>query len=434
MAAPILGRLGDGRHRREAMLAALAVVCVGGVVAAAARSLPLLIAGRVMQGVGFGMLPLAMAAARDHMPEERVPAAIGLLSVTGAAGIGAGYPLSGLVAEAFDVHAAFLFGTVIGFAALVAVYRTVPSTRDSADTVALDLTGALVGAVGLVALLLGVGRASQWGWGSAPVLGCFAIAAVVLAIWVRLQLHRPEPLVDLSQLRHASVLAADLAAVLLGVALYIFLTVVTEFVQNPTEAGFGFGVTALVAGFCLVPFSIFSLLASRAMGVATARFGTRFVLVLGAFAISASGIFFALVHDSLWQAFLMLGLLGVGFGFSFAAIPGLITRAVPGSEVGSAMGFYTVVRAIGFSVGSALVATILAAHETGAGGAPTVEGFTTALWVGVGACAVAAVIAAVFAPDERTPLDPAAARMARDDAELGGVGLIDGPVSERRRG
>jgi hypothetical protein len=71
----------------------------------------------------------------------------------------------------------------------------------------------------------------------------------------------------------------------------------------------------------------------------------------------------------------MMGLLGVGLGTTFAAIPGLIVQAVPATETGSAMGFYQVVRYVGFSAGSALTASAVAAHDTPQG-APTVGGYT----------------------------------------------------------
>jgi MFS family permease len=90
VAAPVLGRLGDGPHRRTAIIGALVVVTAGGVVAGAAGSLPVLIVGRVMQGIGLGLAPIAMASARDHLPSDRVPGVIGLLSVSGATGVGAG--------------------------------------------------------------------------------------------------------------------------------------------------------------------------------------------------------------------------------------------------------------------------------------------------------------------------------------------------------
>jgi MFS family permease len=71
LSAPVLGRLGDGRHRRRAMLGALVIVSAGGIVAGAAGSLPVLVAGRFMQGIGLGLAPIAMAAARDHLGADR---------------------------------------------------------------------------------------------------------------------------------------------------------------------------------------------------------------------------------------------------------------------------------------------------------------------------------------------------------------------------
>lgn len=425
VAAPVLGRLGDGPHRRAAILGALVVVTAGGLGAGAAETLPLLILGRVMQGIGLGLAPIAMAAARDHLPPPQVPATIGLLSVSGATGVGAGYPISGLVAERFDVHVAFYFGAVLSALAFLAVFLVVP--RSSATSaVRLDAPGAVLGGLGVVALLIGVGQGAEWGWLSPAVLGCFAVAAAVLAAWVRLQLRVAGPLVDLRQLRHRAVLGADFAALLLGTALYMFLTVVTEFVQTPSQVGFGFDASTLVAGLCLVPFSVFSLAASRVVGPVARRLGTAAVLAGGSLAIAVAGVFFALVHSALWQAFVAMGLLGVGFGFTFAAIPGLIARSVPAREVGSAMGFYQVVRSIGFSVGSALVASVLAAHEPAGASFPTVGGYTLALWIGTGVCVVAALVALVLSPRGGPPPSAEEERIARDDAELASAGISEG--------
>jgi MFS family permease len=313
---------------------------------------------------------------------------------------------------------------VLSAAAFAATFLAIPRSR-AAATVPLDVPGALVGGFGVVALLIGVGQGAQWGWLSPAVLGCFAVAAIVLAAWVRLQLRLASPLVDLRQLRHRAVLGADFAALLLGTALYMFLTVVTEFVQTPSRVGFGFDASTLVAGLCLVPFSIFSLAASRLVGTLARRFGTPAVLASGSLAIAVAGGFFALVHDALWQAFAAMGLLGVGFGFTFAAIPGLIARSVPDREVGSAMGFYQVVRSIGFSVGSALVASVLAAHEVAGAAFPSVDGYTLALWIGTGVCAAAALVALLLAPRGGEGPSAEQERVARDDAELASAGIAE---------
>ena len=430
VAAPILGRLGDGPWRREAILAALAIVCVGGVVAWAARALPLLIVGRTMQGVGLGLAPIAMAAARAHLPADRSPAVIGLLSVSGAAGVGAGYPLSGLVASELDVFAAFLFGSLLGAVALVLAFLVIPSSR-GASGVPLDVPGAALGSAGVVALLVGIGQGSEWGWTSPAVLVAFALAALLLTAWVRLQLRTPVPLVELRLLAHRAVMGADGAALLIGVALYMFLTIVTGFVQVPTERGFGFGASPLVAGLVLIPFSVLSLLASRLMWRLAPLIGFRAVLVAGTAVIAAGGVFFALGHAALWQSFVTMGLLGVGFGFTFAAIPGLLSGSVPGEEAGSALGFYQVVRSTGFSIGSAMVASVLAAHELGGSGLPAEDGYVLATWIGTGACALAALWAGLLTPAGRPAPEPLD-ELALDDAELAGAGLIDAGLEPRQ--
>jgi len=433
IAAPVLGRLGDGRHRRQSILGALLVVTAGGVIAGLADSLSVLVLGRVMQGIGLGLAPIAMAAARDHLGGEHARRTIALLSVSGATGLGAGYPISGLIAQQLDLHAAFFFGAILSGVALIAAYLEIPSNRHG-PAVSLDITGAAVGSIAIVALMIGIGEGHEWGWTSPATLGCFVVAVVIFALWTRRQLRVREPLVDLSQLRHRAVLGADLSASLLGIALYMFFTVITEFVQTPSAEGFGFGASTTVAGLCLVPFSAASLLGSRLMTATLRRSGFRAALGIGGLAIAAAGVFFALVHGALWQACVMMALLGIGFGFTFAAIPGLITRAVPPREVGSAMGFYQVVRSIGFSAGSALVASILASHAVAGSAFPAVGGYTTSLWIGAGIALFATLVAVTLAPrEERTPrpVDDDELDTWRDDAELASAGLIDGEAEVR---
>jgi MFS family permease len=422
VSAPIMGRLGDGPHRREAIACGLGVVLLGGILAALAGSLPVLVVGRAMQGVGLGLVPLAMAAARDGLPAREVPPAIALLSVSAAGGVGAGYPVSGLIAEHLDLHAAFWFGAGFSAIALVAVLAVVPPSRGRRG-VPLDLRGAALLSGGLIALLLAVGQGERWGWGSATILALLAAAAVLLCAWVVQQSRAAHPLVELRLLRRRAVLTADASAFVLGAAMYLYLSVVTAFVQAPPGAGYGFGASVLTAGLCLVPFSITSLIASRLLPAATRLLGPRGVLPVGCLVVAGAGAFFALAHGALWEAFAAMAIVGVGIGFTFAAIPGLIVRAVPAEETGSAMGFYQVVRYIGFSLGSALAASILAGHTPAGAHLPTEAGYEMALWAAAGLCLAAAVLAWVL-PAGAGPASPALRRLEAEDAELGAAGVV----------
>ena len=280
ISSPVMGRLADGPRRREVLLGGLVVVAAGSVIAALAASLPVLLVGRAMQGVGLGLVPLGMATARDAMPGEKVAGTIGLLSVGGAAGAGAGYPISGLLAG-IGLSAAFWFGAVVAVVALVLGFLFVPPTS-APHRPKLDSLGALLLTAGLSALLIAISEGSGWGWGAAQTVGLFAFAAVAFFLWGLQQLRVDEPLVDLRLARHPAVLTGDIVAAVLGIALYMYLSGVTEFVQAPSAIGYGFSASVVVAGLCLVPFSVVGIFGSRALPLANRLLGGRNLLSAGA--------------------------------------------------------------------------------------------------------------------------------------------------------
>jgi MFS family permease len=405
VSSPVLGRLGDGRRRRQTMIGGLVVVAAGGVVAALATGLETLVVGRALQGVGLGLVPLAMATARDELPKAKVQPMIALLSVSAAAGIGAGYPISGLIAETWGLSGAFWFGAIVTGFALVCVAVVVPSSAGHGAPSRLDWVGAVVLAAALVTTLVGVAQGADWGWGSPAIIGLLVAGVVLFTVWAVQQLRVQAPLVEVRLLRHPAVLAGDACGIVLGIAMYMVLSGVTEFVQSPRSAGFGYSASAVVAGLVLIPLSVFMLSGSRTLPTLVRHLGVRAVLTVGCLVVALSGGFFALFHGALWEAFVMMGILGVGLGTTFAAIPGLIVQAVPARETGSAMGFYQVVRYVGFSMGSALTASILAARATGHD-QPTLGGYTTVLWVSAAICVVAAALA-WFLPARSSRLAPA---------------------------
>jgi MFS family permease len=413
--SPVLGRLGDGPRRRATLLGGLAVVTAGCVVAALAGGLGMLLVGRGLQGVGLGLAPLAMATARDTLPQAKVAPMIALLSVSAGAGLGAGYPISGVLAETWGLAGAYWFGTMVAGLALICVAAVVPSSAGRSARNRLDWGGAVLLTLALVTALVAVAEGTEWGWGSPMIIGLLAAGAVLFELWAVQQLHTPDPLVQLRLLRHPSVLSADACALVLGVAMYIVLSGVTEFVQSPRSGGFGFSASAIVAGLVLIPLSFFMLSSSRTLPSLVTRVGIRAVLTLGCLVAALGCGFFAVFHGALWQAFVMTGVLGVGLGTTFAAIPGLITQAIPARETGSALGFYQVVRFTGFSLGSALAATVLAAHVSG-NGQPTLGGYTMVLWISAGFCVLAAAIA-WFLPVRSTELAPAE-RLPADEIRL----------------
>jgi predicted MFS family arabinose efflux permease len=432
VSAPVMGRLGDGAHRRATMIGGLVAVTAGGIVAAFAGGLDVLVIGRALQGVALGLVPLSMATARDELPPDEVASMIGLLSVSAAAGVGAGYPISGLIAEHAGLSGAFWFGAGVSALTLLMVVAVVPAPTGHDRRARLDWIGATLLTTALVGILLAVAQGTAWGWASPRILVLLVAGLMLLAGWTLQQLHATTPLVELRLVRHPAVLAADGCAFVLGVAMYMDLSSVTEFVQLPRSQGFGFSASVVLAGLTLVPLSAFMLVGSRTLPFLLRYLGARPVLTIGCLVVGASGGFFALFHNGIWAAFVMMGILGAGLGTTYAAIPGLIVAAVPQDETGSAMGFYQVVRYVGFALGSAVTAAILAGRASSLG-QPTLAGFTTVLWV-AGAISVIAAVTAWVLPGRDREVPPEQ-RLPADEVRLAeqteGEDLIVGRVGRR---
>jgi MFS family permease len=391
----VIGRLGDGRHRRPVVLVVLVVVLVGSVLAALPLSLGWLVAGRGLQGLGLGLTPLAIATARTALAGDRSRSTVAALSVTVAAGVGLGYPLTGAIAEVGGVHTAFWFGAAASAGAIVAAALVYPPSPDVPPR-RLDVAGALLLGTALATGLLALGEGETWGWTSPAVLGLTAVAVVTLVGWAVWQLRAATPLVDLRLARGRTAGTAHAAALLVGLANYLLLSSVPRLAQTPTSTGYGFGTSIVVAGLVLLPFSAASFLAGRAVRLLARAVGQRFVLPVAAALLGVGELLVGFVREDLWQLFLAMAVAGLGVGTVFAALPALIAAAVPAGEMGSAMSLNQVLRYVGFALGSALSATVLEAATPRGEQFPATGGYAAIGLIGLAACVVLAVLTAVL--------------------------------------
>jgi len=424
LATPIMGRLADGRHQRRVVLVALGICVAGLVCAGLSQNFTELLLGRALQGLGMGLMPVTMAIARAHLDPATSARTVATLSVTAAVGVGLGYPVTSVIAEHFDYHAAFWFaGALVGCSWLLA-YLRLPHFTPTAQR-SFDLGGSVLLTVSLVGVMTVLGEGQVWGWTSLKSLLIGAVSVALLVVWTRFELRQSDPLVNFRQSAHRAVITADISAFLIAVSMYLYIPIVVEYVQLPTSSGFGFGASLLTSGLLLVPLSVTTFLSSRFVPLIANRVSARFIIPIGCIVFASGSGMFALWNHALWQAFLSVGVAGIGAGFTFAAMPGYVVRSVPSSETGGALGFYQLLRSIGLSVGSAVAGGILAFFTKKGASLPTLNGFRAVLIGATGLLLLSMIISYLLlgSNDTTTPATADVVQLMEENAELGASGF-----------
>jgi EmrB/QacA subfamily drug resistance transporter len=422
---PILGRLGDMQGKKRMFVVALVALAIGCLVSALASNLLVMIIGRVIQGIGGGVLPLAFGIIRDEYPREKVAGAVGSIAALSAVGAGAGIVLAGPIVDAFDYHWLFWFPLIVLVLSALAAQFLVPESRELSAGSVNWLTAALLSGW-LVALLLAVSQAPTWGWGSAKVIVLLAAAAVLAVVWVLAESHATHPLIDMTMMRVRAVWATNLVSLLFGAAMYSTLAFLPQLLQTPTAAGYGFGVSITVSGLMLLPQTIAVFVLGIAAGRMAQRFGSKNLVIAGSLISAVAALLIAIEHDHQWSMFLITALNGVGLGMAFAAMSNLIVAAVPAHQTGVASGMNANIRTIGGALGAAAVASIVAAGAA-PGALPQESGYTNGFLVLTGALLLSAV-AALFIPtirrDPRTHTEPDVALRHAEAAPVPGATLV----------
>ncbi|MEU1106175.1 MFS transporter [Streptomyces tibetensis] len=397
---PVLGRAGDMYGKRRVLMAALGLMTAGSVLCALTSDIAVLIAARTLSGAAAAVVPLSISILRDELPPERRGSAVALMSSTVGIGAALGLPLAAVIVQYANWHTMFWVTSVLGAAGVTSVWWAV---RESPvrEPGRFDVPGTIGLAAGLVCLLLGVSQGGQWGWGSARVVGLFAAAVVVLALWSWQQLRSEWPLVDLRLVGQPRVGLSHVAALLAGFAFYANTLVTAQLVQAPEATGYGLGLSIVATGLCLLPSGIVMLLLSPVSARISAARGPRITLALGATVIAAG--YAVRIADSreLWMIIAGATVVAIGTTLAYSALPTLILRAVPPGQTASANGVNVLMRTIGQACSSAAVAAVLVHHTSPVAGVPvpTLHGYLLAFAM-AGAVALLAAAAALCIPGD----------------------------------
>ncbi|MER6349007.1 MFS transporter [Streptomyces sp. NPDC001595] len=352
----VSGALADRFGRRRVFQSGLVLFGLASLACSLAPSLGVLVAARAVQGVGASMLsPVALAIVVNTMPDPRERArAIGIWASVFGLSMAAGPVTGGALIAAFGWRSVFWINVPVVVAALVLVAVFVPESR-GARARRLDPAGQ---ALLTAALFLFVGvliEGPRIGWTSPTALtGCVLIAVTATA-FVRVELRRPEPLMDLGLFRRPPFATAVLGAVAVFVALNVSLLLTTLYLQH------GRGWTPLAAGTATLPMALGATLCAPWSGSLVGRLGPRRPLLLAGAFIAAGGLSLVNLgpHTDVPLLLFAFLLIGIGFGFANAPLTNTAVGGLPPSRAGVAGAITSTARQVGSAVGIALAGALV---------------------------------------------------------------------------
>ncbi len=426
VATPIVSRLADMFGKRRMMLISMTMIVVGSLVAAIGGNFVALLIGRGLQGFAISMIPVGISIMRDELPKEKVASATALMSATLGIGSALGLPLSGLIFEHLGWPAIFWLSAIVGVLLIIAVAVVVPesSVRTRGK---FDFLGAVMLSTALTAILLAISKGARWGWTSELTLLMFVIGIVTLALWFPYELRVTQPMVDLRTSAKRPVLLTNVASILVGFSMYANNLSTTQQLQMPKISGYGFELGVMAAGLCMIPAGLAMVFFAPVSANITKRFGAKITLIVGGTVLALAYIARVFLTGSIALIIISAAVVSIGTAIAYSAMPMLIMRSVPITETASANGLNSLLRSVGTSTSSAVVAAMLTSMvipSRPGEGLPSIDAFKNIFWLAALA-AVAAAAAAAFIP-RRGAKPEAALRPVTPE----GFELPDAAVSE----
>lgn len=351
------GSAGDRFGRKGLYLFGAGVFGFGSLVAGLAPSVAVLLAGRVVQGIGAAFLtPGSLTIIRAVFPDPRQRArAIGLWSTSSGLALAVGAPLGGVIVAGLGWRWVFLMNVPLTGLAILGAARAVPRLPRPPAPARPDVAGAVLVTAGIALLATAVIQGQDVGWLSPPVVLAFVLGAAGIVAFVAVERRRAHPLIDVGLFARPVFAAANIAAFVsffAFVGALVYFSAYFQQAQGRSAIQTGLDMTAIGAAYAVA-----ATLSGRLVG----RVGERWPLVVG---LAVSGLAtLALLHlqpasgiGTIWPIFLMLGA-GVGLCGTPISTAAMSTVAV--ARAGQASAAINATRQIGQVFGVAVLGALV---------------------------------------------------------------------------
>lgn len=397
------GRMGDILGRRRLLMVGLTLFVVCSLLCGFAWNSSVLVIARLLQGASSAILsPSVFSIASVTFAEgsERNKA-LGILGAIAGSGAAIGVILGGVLVEYAGWRWIFFINVPIGILALALVLAYVRESRAADLARHFDVQGAVAVTGSLLLFVFALTRASNVdvGWGSMETIGSLIGSAVLMAVFIIVELRSHSPLVPLNIFKRRTITGANTLGLILGTAVFGMFFLVSLYMQqvlgfSPLKTGVGYLAIALTV----------IVIAGASQALVT-RLGVRPVLMAGMVLLGGGLLYFTQISaDGSYFGDLFIGfiLVGIGLGFSFIPISIAALSGVEDRQAGLASGLINTTQQVGGALGLAILITVATTRSNGLieSGTPPPEAFTDgfrlAFWVCLGFAVAGLVAGAVL--------------------------------------
>ena len=350
------GRLGDIFGRRRVFLIGVVIFAASSLFIGFSQSSGWLIAGRAAQGVGAAlMMPATLSIITNVFPPHERGRAIGTWAGVSALALAIGPVLGGVLVEHVSWQSIFFINLPVAAGAIAVTLFATHESRDETVLPTVDRAGVAAFTLGMTALTLALVEAGDWGWGSARILGLFALAAGALIVFAVVERRVRVPMVDFSFFRSRTFLGANIVAFIVSFAMLGMFFFLTLYMQNILR------YSPLEAGIRFLPTTLMVIVIAPIAGRQTDRIGPRPLIVAGLALVAVSLVWQSFLTSTSGFGFLLPGfvLMGIGIALTMSPMSTAAMNAVDQSKAGVASGILSMNRMIGGTLGVAVLGTFI---------------------------------------------------------------------------
>jgi len=347
------GRVGDLFGRRRTLQLGVALFTVASLAAGLAPTGPVLIAARALQGIGAALTApnaLALIATTFSTGEARNKA-LAIYGAMSGLGVTAGLLLGGVLTGTLGWRWVFFINVPIGLALLAGTRTLVEASRHQGR---MDLAGALTGTGGITAIVFAIIRGGEHGWTDVLTLASFAVAAVLIPVFIGLQARSSDPLLPLRLFRDRNRSGSYLAMLMVSFGPMGTFYLLTLYMQHIL------GYSPVQTGLAWLPFGIGIVLGAGIASKLVVRFAPRVISTTGILIASAAIFWFSTIQSGTGYLALLPGIFALAFGFALSFIPLTLTAVnnIKAQESGIASALLNSAQQIGVALGVAVLSTI----------------------------------------------------------------------------